>query len=87
VGLERVSNSNDTLKAHTVRSNSVVLGLVILGTAVGGDEEMFLTERVFAVLAFEWQKVDEETGWMRALFADRKELFVSFRRGGSHRGM
>jgi hypothetical protein len=54
----------------TVWSDPVVRSLVILVTVVRGDKEMLLTERFLAVLAFEWEKVDEETGWVRALSPD-----------------
>jgi hypothetical protein len=39
--------------APTVWSDPVVLVLVILVTVVRGDKEMFLTERLLAVVAFE----------------------------------
>lgn len=56
--------------AHTIWSDPIVPALIILGTAVCRDHEMFLTEGVLAVLAFEREKVHEETGWMGALPAN-----------------
>jgi len=47
------TNGNRGVAKWTVWSDPVVLVLVILVTVVRGDKEMFLTERVLAVVAFE----------------------------------
>jgi hypothetical protein len=39
---------------HTIRSHAVVLRLVILGTFVRTNLEVFLAEMVLAVVALEW---------------------------------
>jgi len=64
------TNGNRRVAEWAVWSDPVVRSLVILVTVVRGDKEMLLTERFLAVLAFEWEKVNEETGWVRALSPD-----------------
>ena len=63
---------NHNLKARTIRSNTIVLHLVIRVTLVGLYFEMLLTKRLLTMLALEWQKVDQEARCMRALLADRE---------------
>ena len=60
-----------------------MLALVVFSTVVAIiDFVVLLTEALLTVLAFERQKVDEGTLWMRALFANSHKLRISFRRCG-----
>jgi hypothetical protein len=64
-----------------IRSDPIMLALVILGTGMCRDHKVLLTERFLAVLAFEGQEVNEKTGGMGALFADSEQLVIAFDRG------
>jgi hypothetical protein len=65
----------------TIGSHAVVLRLVVLGTSMSSDFEMFLAKVVLAMVAFEGQEVDEVAGGMGALLSDAEKLG-----GGRHGG-
>ena len=54
-----------------------MLALIVLRAFVRLDLEVLRTERLGAVLAFEWQEVDEVTVRFRALLAHGEKAFVS----------
>lgn len=71
--------TDNRVERHTIWSYSVMLALVILSTFMGGHHKMLLAEGFFAMLAFEWQEVHQETWWVWALFPNSKELWIAGR--------
>ena len=54
----------------TIRCDSIEFRFIVVPTTVGFNFEVFLTERLLAVLAIKGQEIDKATNGVRALFAD-----------------
>ena len=63
--------------ALTSGGNPIKLRGIVLGTMVGGRQKVLAAKWSCAVLTLEWEEVDEETSWIRALLADVEKLDVA----------
>lgn len=76
VGILPWSHGDRDVTEGTVRSDPVVLRLVVLGALVGVDLVMLLAERGLAVRALEREEVDQPAQRIRTLCSDIQHLHI-----------